>query len=156
MNEEDVSFYLFRDKDIYLAPICLTVLYFFAFFMYKKYKGHPLQKYILPALTIRFVCAILYTAVIGYYYGFGDSHNYYQGVLDLHKAVSDDITNLNDIYLKLKLDPADNIYNYFRYDPIGITHYYMLEVRNYTVSRFGLPLSLFFFPGFLANIENVL
>jgi hypothetical protein len=149
MNEEDISYYLFRDKDIYLAPICLFVLYFFAFMMYKKYKGSPLQKYILPALTIRFVSAILYTAVIGYYYGFGDSHNYYQGVLDLHRAVSDDVTNLNDIYLKLKLDPSDNIYNYFRYDAIGITHYYMLEVRNYTVSRFGLPLSLLFDRSFI-------
>ena len=29
------------DKDIYLAPICLFVLYFFAFFMYKKYKRLP-------------------------------------------------------------------------------------------------------------------
>jgi hypothetical protein len=149
MNEEDISYFLLRDKDLYLAPLCLFILYFFAFFMHKKYKGSPLQKYILPAITIRFVCAILYTIVIGYYYGFGDSHNYYQGVLDMHRAVSDDASNLNDIYLKLKLEPTDKIYNYFRYDAIGITHYYMLEVRNYTVSRFGLPLSLLFDRSFI-------
>ncbi|MBL7744899.1 MAG: hypothetical protein JNN00_15605 [Chitinophagaceae bacterium] len=147
--EEDLSYYLFRDKDLYLAPICLAVMYIFAFMMYKRYKGSPLQRYILPALTIRFLCAFLYTWVIGYYYGFGDSHNYYQGVLDMHRAVENDISNLGEIYSKLKLDPSDNIYTYFRYDPIGITHYYMMEVRNYTVSRFGLPLSLIFDRSFI-------
>jgi urea transporter len=89
MIEQDLSYFLIRVNDLYLVPICLVVLYFFANIMHKKYKYHPLQKYILPALTIRFVCALLYTLVIGYYYGFGDSHNYYQGVLDMHKAVED-------------------------------------------------------------------
>lgn len=149
MNEEDIGFLLFRDNDLYLAPICLFALYIFASMMYKSYKGSPLQKYILPALTIRFICAIIYTAVIQYYYGFGDSNNYYQGVLDMHRAVSDDINNLNEIYSSIKLDHSGRIYNYFRYDGTGITHYYMSEVRNYTVSRIGLPFSLLFNRSFI-------
>src|SRR5688572_246583 len=149
MEEQDLSYYLIRANDLYLVPICLLVLYFIASIMYRKYKGHPLQRYILPALTIRFVCALLYTLVIGYYYGFGDSHNYYQGVLDMHKAVDDDPSILIDIYTKLSVEPTDPLYVYFRYDAYGFTHYYMLEPRNYTVSRFGLPFSLIFDRSFL-------
>jgi len=147
--EEDLSYFLLRANDLYLAPICLAVMYLFANMMRKKYKGSPLQKYIMPALTIRFVCAILYTLVIGYYYGFGDSHNYYQGVLDMHKAVNDDPNILIDIYSKMGVDRTDPIYNYFRYDAYGFTHFYMMEPRNYTVARFGLPFSLIFDRSFL-------
>jgi hypothetical protein len=117
--------------------------------MHKKYKNTPLGKYIFPALTIRFVCALLYTLVIGYYYGFGDSHNYYQGVLDMHKAVNEDAGYLQDIYSKMALDRTDPLYNYFRFDSYGFTHFYMLEPRNYTVARFGLPFSLLFDKSFL-------
>lgn len=147
--DPDLSYYLIRPNDLYLVPICLVVMYFFANIMRKKYKDHPLQRYILPALTIRFVCAILYTLVIGYYYGFGDSHNYYQGVLDMHKAVNDNADIVFDIYGKLKVEPTDPLYVYFRYDNYGFTQYYMLEPRNYTVSRFGLPFSLLFDRSFL-------
>jgi hypothetical protein len=147
--DQDLSFYLIRTNDLYLVPICLVVMYFFANIMRKKYKDHPLQRFIMPALTIRFVCAFLYTLVIGYYYGFGDSHNYYQGVLDMHKAVEDDPAILFDIYTKIKVEPNDPLYLYFRYDNYGFTHYYMLEPRNYTVSRFGLPFSLIFNRSFL-------
>lgn len=149
MIDEDLSYYLIRTNDLYLVPICLIIMYFFASIMRKKYKDHPLQRYIMPALTIRFVSAIIYTLVIGYYYGFGDSHNYYQGVLDMHKAVNDNSDILYDIYGKLKVEPTDPLYVYFRYDNYGFTQYYMLEPRNYTVSRFGLPFSLLFNRSFL-------
>lgn len=147
--DEDLSFFLLRVNDLYLVPICLVVMYFFANLMRKKYKESPLRKYILPALTIRFICAFLYTIVIGYYYGFGDSHNYYQGVLDMHKAVSENPSYLIDIYSKMNVTVTDPLYSYFRYDAYGFTHYYMLEPRNYTVSRFGLPFSLIFNRSFL-------
>lgn len=147
--DEDLTFNILRPNDFYLTPICLIVLYVFAFIMKKKYKGHPLQKYIVPALTLRFISAIIYVLIIKYYYGISDSYTYYQGVLDLHRAVSNDLSFLKDIYTTLDLQPTDRIYPYFKFDPLGYTHYYMLESRNYTVSRFGLPFSLVFNRSFL-------
>jgi hypothetical protein len=146
---EYLAYTMFRSNDLYLVPLCLLILYFLVHFIRKKYKDTPIQKYIIPAITLRFVFAFVYTYVIGYYYGFGDSHNYYQGVLDMHKAVLDDNSMLIDIYTKLKFEPSDRLYNYFRFDGHGVTHYYMLESRNYTVSRFGLPFSLLFNKSFL-------
>ena len=97
---------------------------------------------------LRFAGAFIYTMVIAYYYGFGDSHNYYQGVLDLHKAVSDDPSHLSDIYSKMKLETTDRIYSYFFYDGT-VAHYYMMVAKNYLVSKLGLPFALLFNKSFL-------
>ncbi len=143
------AFNMIRTQDFYLVPLCLIVLMFFIRSMYMRYRDTPVQRYILPAFALRIVGAIIYTMVIHYYYGFGDSHNYYQGVLDLHHAVSDDASFINDIYGKMKLQPTDRIFPYFYYDGYGVSHYYMQEVRTYNVSRFALPFSLLFNKSFL-------
>ena len=114
--DEYLSYNILRINDLYLAPICLLVLFIIANIIRQKYAKTAIQRYIMPAITIRFACAILYTLVLVYYYGFGDSYNYYQGVLDMHKAVSDDFSYLGDIYSKVALDKTDRLYTYFRYD----------------------------------------
>lgn len=140
--DEYLSYYILRPNDLYLAPIWLLILYIFANGIKVKYKKSPLARYIIPAVTTRFICSLLYTLVLVYYYGFGDSFNYYQGTLDMHKAVSNDISFLSDIYFKAALESTDRIYPYFKYDSYGFTHYYMLEPRTYFVSKLGLPLSI--------------
>lgn len=147
--DEYLSYNILRINDLYLAPICLLVLFIIANIIRQKYAKTAIQRYIMPAIAIRFACAILYTLVLVYYYGFGDSYNYYQGVLDMHKAVSDDFSYLGDIYSKVALDKTDRLYTYFRYDSYGFTHYYMLEPRTYAVAKIGLPFSLIFNKSFL-------
>ncbi|MGC4035931.1 MAG: hypothetical protein QM764_08210 [Chitinophagaceae bacterium] len=149
MLDEYLNYYLLRGNDLYLAPICLLILYFFVFLIRRKYRKTEIQRYILPAITLRFVFVILYVLVLQFYYGFGDSYNYYQGVLDMHKAVSDDISYLSDIYTKLALENTDRLYSYFRYDANGFTYYYMMEPRTYFVAKLGLPFSLIFNKSFL-------
>lgn len=146
---EYLAYGMVRTNDLFLVPICLAILYFLLYFMRRKYNDTPIQQYIVPAITLRFVGALTYTLVIGYYYGFGDSHNYYQGVLDMHKAVMNDYSYLWDIYGKAKLETTDRLYSYFYYDNYGATRYYMLEQRSYSVSRFALPFSLIFNKSFL-------
>jgi len=147
--DEYFNYNLLRANDFYLAPLCLLLIYFFAFLLYRKYRKTRIQKYILPAVTIRLVCVIVYSFVLAYYYGFGDSFNYYQGVLDMHKAVSDDPSFIFDIYTKAALEKTDRLYPYFRFDLNGFTHYYMLESRTYFVAKLGLPFSLIFNKSFL-------
>jgi hypothetical protein len=67
----------------------------------------------------------------------------------MHKGVEENPDIIFDIYTKIKVDINDPVYMYFRYDNYGFTHYYMLEPRNYTVARFGLPFSLIFNRSFL-------
>ncbi len=76
MIDEYLSYYLLRANDLYLVPFCLAILYFLANFIKRKYAKTPIERYIMPAITIRFVCAVFYTLVLEYYYGFGYTYNY--------------------------------------------------------------------------------
>jgi hypothetical protein len=150
MFYEDYSaFNLFRFQDVFLAPICFFIILFFIRLKYLSYKKNPVASYILPAFLLRIIAACLYALLINYYYGFGDSHNYYQGTLDLHRAVSQDVSFWYDIYSKWKLEPTDRIYPYFAFDGTFSTQFYMQEVRTYNVSRLALPLSILFNKSFL-------
>jgi hypothetical protein len=150
MYTEDYSAYnMLRFQDVYLAPICLLILLYLVRFKYLAFLDFPVRRYIYPSFLLRIIGSILYTIGIGYYYGFGDSHNYYQGALDLHRAVTEDPTFWLDIYSKWKLEPMDRIYPYFSFDGTYATQFYMQEVRTYNVSRLALPLSILFNKSFL-------
>jgi hypothetical protein len=135
--------------DFYLVPLCLLALYIIGFRVKSKYKRTELDKYFLPALTVRFVATVLYTLILGYYYKGGDTTMYFRAVLDLHTAVSDNSSLLNDIYGKAKLDPDGELVSYFMFDGTGVTHYYMYQVSNYMVPRIALPLSFIFSNSYL-------
>jgi hypothetical protein len=147
--EQDLAYDMLRGQDIYLAPMCLLLLFFFVRAMKKRYSGTPLEKYVFPAAGLRFLGAFIYTLVIAYYYGFGDSHNYYQGLIDMYKAVSDDNSMFLDIMTKEKVEVTDKIYTYFFYDGYGYTKYYMLEPRSFSVPKFALPFAMIFSRSFL-------
>lgn len=140
---------MLRFSDWFIAPL---VLLFLLYLVRKKYQSvsYQFKKYVYPSFFLRVLGALLYTVVISEYYGFGDSHNYYQGVLDLHKAVDTDWSYLKEIYGKWKLEPNDPLFPFFYYDGTGTVHYYMQEIRTYNVSRLALPLSLLFNKSFLA------
>lgn len=147
--EQDLAYDMLRSQDVYLAPLCLLLIYLAARFYVKKYRNTPIGKYVIPAVTLRLVGALIYTLVIALYYGFGDSHNYYQGLIDMFHAVKDDGSILRDIITKGKVEETDPLYRYFYYDGYGFTRYYMLESRTYNVPRFGLPFGLLFNRSFL-------
>ena len=150
MQYEEYSAYnILRLQDLYLAPICIFILLLFIRFKYLRYSNTSISSYVIPAFLFRILAALIYALLIVYYYGFGDSHNYYQGTLDLHRAVADDSSFWLDIYSKWKLEPTDRIYPYFAYDGTYATQFYMQEIRTYNVSRLALPLSILFNKSFL-------
>jgi len=149
MDDEFSGYVLFRVNDLYLVPICLTILYILGIMMRKRYKNSVLGPYILPALTFRFIAAVGYTYITQYYYGFGDSTTYYQGLLDLHKAYDTNPDILLSVYSKIQLSKTDPIFPFFLYDGNGAMQYYMLDPRTYTVPRLALPFSLLFNKSFL-------
>jgi hypothetical protein len=150
VEEEWSSYFLVRPDDIIWAPVCLLVLYIFAYNKRKKYKGTVLYRYFMPAFFWRIFFALVYTLVSQYYFLFADTNHYYQGVLDMHRAVMDDFSYLSDIYTNVKLKDDNRIMNYFLYDPLGITHLYMYDIKNYMVPRFALPFSLAFGKSYMA------
>lgn len=148
--EEYSGYFLLWPDDIIWAPVCLLVLSIFAYKKSQKYKGTVLHRYFLPAFYLRMLFAIIFTLISQYYFEFADTNHYYQAVLDMHKAVSDDYGHLKDIYFNLKLTPDNPVFPYFYYDALGVTHLYMVDVTNYFTPRCGLPFSLMFGKSYLA------
>lgn len=67
--------------DLFLTPIYLLVIYAWAFSHKNKYyKGHPLEPYFIPGLTIKFFGAIFFGMVYQFFYRGGDTFWFYQGM----------------------------------------------------------------------------
>jgi hypothetical protein len=66
--------------DYFLLPFYLLIIYLVAIiFRERKYPaGHPWRKYFLPGLTVKIVGAILIGMVYQYYYGGGDTSEYFR------------------------------------------------------------------------------
>lgn len=150
MGDEYSSYFLVRQDDIIWAPLSFLVLYIIVYNKRKKYRGTVLYRYYMPAFLWRIFFALVYTLVSQYYFLFADTNHYYQAVLDMHRAVTDDLSYLEDIYFNLKLRQSNRIINYFLYDQLGITHFYMYDIKNFFVPRFALPFSLLFGKSYMA------
>ena len=150
MDEEYSSYYLLKPDDLLWVPVCFLVLLIIVYNKRKKYKGTVLYRYYMPAFLCKIFFAVIFTLVSQYYFLFADTNHYYQGLLDMHKAVNDDFSFLGDIYFNLKFKENNRMMNYFLYDQLGITQFYMYDVKNYMVPRFGLPFSLLFGHSYMA------
>jgi hypothetical protein len=149
-DEEYSSYFLVRESDLFWAPICILVLFVIAYNKRQKYKDTPLFRYFMPAFWLRILFAFVYTLISQYYFIFADTNHYYQAVLDMHRAITDDPSYLTDIYTNLKLTDDNRIINYFLYDQLSITHMYMYDLKNFMVPRFALPFSLAFGKSYMA------
>jgi len=81
--------------DLVLTPIFLLVLYLVAKrHRDKKYPpSHPLHKYYLPGLFVKFFGAIFIGLIYQYYYGGGDTFNYFTHAKIINSALSDSFTS---------------------------------------------------------------
>lgn len=139
----------FRYDDAFLVPICILVIIFISRSVRKKYANTVIVKYFFPALLLRLAFCLIQALIMAFYYKGGDTTMYYQVILDMHKAVGDDFSFLNDIYGSLSLHTTDRIYPYFENDELGYSHYFILATNNYTVPKFGLIFSLIFSKSYL-------
>jgi hypothetical protein len=77
--------------DLFLAPIYLVVIYALAYaHKNKHYKGHPLEPYFIPGLSIKIFGAILFGMVYQFYYRGGDTFWFYQGIEVIFSTFSED------------------------------------------------------------------
>lgn len=87
--------------DYLLLPFYLVVIYLIAIiFREKKYPiGHPWRKYFLPALTLKIGGAIFIGLIYAYYYGSGDTSEYFKHAQTVNSSFDESIgTWLNMIF----------------------------------------------------------
>jgi hypothetical protein len=65
-------------KDLFITPIYLIVLYIVAYAIRSSVTNSQTKKYFIPALTVKFIGAIALGLIYQFYYGGGDTYNYFQ------------------------------------------------------------------------------
>ena len=85
--------------DLVLTPIYLFILIAIAKSQRdKRYPiGHPLRKYYLPGLYVKFGGAIFIALVYQFYYGGGDTFNFFRHSQVINFALNDSISNWIDL-----------------------------------------------------------
>jgi hypothetical protein len=77
--------------DFLLMPIYLVAIYVIAFGFRRKYYplGHPLRPYFISGLTAKIIGALLIGFIYQYYYGGGDTLNYFHHSLVINSAFTE-------------------------------------------------------------------
>ena len=124
--------------DLVLTPLYLVVLIFIAKRMRDKYYpiGHPLRKYYLLGLYAKFAGAIFIALIYQYYYGGGDTYNYFHE----SKVINSSLDNSFSIWLKLmfRVSPDSDPFIY-KYSSL---FYWYDDANSFTVSRIGAIFGL--------------
>ncbi|WP_420577303.1 hypothetical protein [Ekhidna sp.] len=90
-------------QDLIVTPIYLILLTFAALLVRPYVTNKETRKYFLPALWVRFAGAILLGILYQFYYGGGDTFNYWEhGSRWIYSAFGDDIS----LGIKLLLEPG--------------------------------------------------
>jgi hypothetical protein len=100
--------------DLVLTPIYLFILIAIAKNQRdKRYPaGHPLRKYYLPGLYVKFGGAIFIALVYQFYYGGGDTFNFFRHSQVINSALGDSISNWLDLLFRKSPDLNPQLYKY--------------------------------------------
>lgn len=76
-------------KDLFLTPFYLALFYGLAFAVRKRFTNPLTKKYFIPALSVKFLGAISLGLIYQFYYGGGDTFNYYLHTKIIYQAFGD-------------------------------------------------------------------
>lgn len=76
-------------KDLFLTPLYLGIFYGIAFAVRKRFTNPLTRKYFIPALSLKFLGAIGLGLIYQFYYGGGDTFNYFFHTKVIYGAFGD-------------------------------------------------------------------
>ena len=126
-------------KDLFLTPLYLGLFYGLAFAFRKRFTNPLTRKYFIPALSVKFLGAISLGLIYQFYYGGGDTLNYYNESKAIHEAFFDSPS----IGIKLMLS-ADGIPDGSTAKYAAQMHWFAAETEYFVVKLCGF-LGLFCF-----------
>lgn len=134
-------------RDIVVTPIVILLIILHSEKTRKKYLSSPLKKYFRPALYLRFVGCFLSAAMYQFYYNFGDTFGYYQGVVSINNAFWSDFGLFLEIIFSTPGEYSYEAFNYFRETR---TTWYVNGESTMIVIKLGGLLSLITFKSYLS------
>jgi len=126
--------------DFILLPIYLFIVFIFAAHFRNKYypKDHPLRRFFMPAFTLKIFGAIFLGIIYQYYYGGGDTFNYWRQTEIINSSMSDSFWT----WLRLITGSAE-IYDVDVYNYTTQFIWYGIRTPEYLMSVIGALLGLF-------------
>ncbi|MBD0287163.1 MAG: hypothetical protein ICV79_17295 [Flavisolibacter sp.] len=124
--------------DLVLTPVYLLVLGLIAKrHRDKKYSlGHPLRRYYLPGLYIKFGGAIFIALVYQYYYKGGDTFIYFMHSKIINSSLKDSINTWFDLITRTPFTDNPKVYNY------AVQMEWYVDRSTYTVASLGAIFGL--------------
>jgi len=131
--------------DLVLTPVFLLVLSSIAKRRRdRKYPpGHPLRKYYMPGLYVKFGGAIFIGLIYQFYYGGGDTFNFFSHAKIINSALGDSFGTWLKLIFHTSTDKAPEIYSY------ASQLYWYNSPNDYTVAVITAVLGLFTFTTYL-------
>ena len=124
--------------DLVLTPLYLVVLIFVAKRIRdKRYPvSHPLRKYFLPGLLVKFGGAIFIALVYQYYYGGGDTYLYFTQSKIINSALDDSVSTWFKLLFRMSPEADPYIYRY------SSQLYWYNDAASYSVPAIGAIFGL--------------
>ncbi len=124
--------------DAILTPLYLIILSYIA----KRYRdkryphGHALRKYYLPGLYVKFGGAIFIALIYQFYYGGGDTFNYFRHSQIINSALNDSVTTWIMLLKRSSVGNNPELY------PYTSQMEWYTDAATYTVAVLGALLGL--------------
>ncbi|MGY2133400.1 hypothetical protein ACW9KT_14315 [Hymenobacter sp. HD11105] len=93
-------------KDLFLTPLYLGIFYVIAYAVRSKYTNAFTKKYFIPALTLKFLGAIALGLIYQFYYGGGDTFNYFYHTTVIRDAFADSFSSGLNLLTTTSYDPS--------------------------------------------------
>lgn len=124
--------------DLVLTPIYIGLLFYIAKnHRDKKYRhGHPLRRYYLPGLLVKFVGAIFIALIYQFYYNGGDTFNFFYHSKIINSSLSDSVSTWTRLLLRQSPDKHPEVYKYVS------EMFWYNDPSSYTVASIGAVLGL--------------
>jgi hypothetical protein len=132
-------------KDIFLTPIYLILLYMIAFGWRSRIKDRVLRSYFLPAFQVKIIGAIALGFIYQFYYGGGDTFNFFIDCAPIWDAFWESPTLAFKILFLNIGDQSPDVYKYTS----RIYFFSAGDVRTFQIIRIAGFFSLFTFYTYL-------
>lgn len=124
-------------QDLFLTPLYLGIFYAIAYAVRPRFTNAYTKQFFIPALTVKFVGAIALGLIYQFYYGGGDTFNYFNESKVIYGAFGDDF----GVALRL-LTTSDGSFSPDMARYVAQMHWYW-SPTEYFVIRVGALCSLF-------------
>jgi hypothetical protein len=116
MREHNALNFILTYRDVILSPFYFIALLMVVVYWRKKYYAHhPGGMYLVPAFVAKMISCVAMACLVQFYYGYGDTFNYYTGGLEIRDAFLDHPYYAYELIFKPGIECSPRALEHFNY-----------------------------------------